>query len=786
VDANAGDDKAVQVSFNGGQGSNYSVPSLDGVTGSITPKSLAATGNVSDKTYDGTTDAAVTIGLSGLISGETLGTSTVGASFDSANAGVRTASIDSVTLADNGAYLASNYTLATSDISFASGDDTAVISAKSLTASATAADKVYDRTTDAQVSFVLGGLVGSEDLGTPVYSASFASANVGSQALTLDSIQLTNGSTGLSANYALAAGDVTFAQSSAEITARPLTFSGTASVQDKVYDGTVSATADLANLLFNGLLSGDSLGTAVATFVDANAGDDKAVQVSFNGGQGSNYSVPSLDGVTGSITPKSLAAAGVVQGRDYDGTDAADVQITLSGLVTGETLGDTVVGASFDSVNVGAPSVSLDTITLVNDGDTLASNYALAPSDVTLDLSNAMISPYEITISGITALDKTFDGSDIATVDTSAATGWIDGDDFSVVATGRFEDAEIGPSKRVDLISTYAGSARSNYIINDQQFAVASILAQQPDNAEQPSDAQDVAALVQATLSRVETEEVGSQSSNSIGSLTSGLFEPTESPQQNYFVLDIEAFLPQRRATINQAFLSYDVPIVITVSEDSALTQAFNLNQQITTEEDEFSLPISDILGVSSIPPEYQVIIAIPGSDEAPDWAAFDREKQAIVGNLPKTGELAAMLRIGVSDPNGNFVAVSIELRAETPALLAGQIQGLARTGQDVVGAPGFLSIKALRPLEVSAAESFVFEVDEATFVHENSGEPLQYSATLADGGPLPSWISFDTASLTFTGQAPVGVQGQLDVSVKAIDSASQEAQVQMRIDVKG
>jgi hypothetical protein len=86
----------------------------------------------------------------------------------------------------------------------------------------------------------------------------------------------------------------------------------------------------------------------------------------------------------------------------------------------------------------------------------------------------------------------------------------------------------------------------------------------------------------------------------------------------------------------------------------------------------------------------------------------------------------------------------------------------------------------------VSAAESFVFEVDEATFVHENSGEPLQYSATLADGGPLPSWISFDTASLTFTGQAPVGVQGQLDVIVKAIDSASQEAQVQMRIDVKG
>lgn len=772
---------ALNSTYSGADVGNYTITDQTSTSANITPVALQVVAVLDDKTYDASISTTVTQNsVLGLVGSEDL-LIEIGADLQSSNAGTHSGVLSSAVVNDGVTGLASNYTLATSDISFAVGGDTAVIAAKSLTATATAADKVYDRTTDAQVSFVLGGLVGSEDLGTPVYSASFASANVGSQAVTLDSIQLTNGSTGLSANYALAAGDVTFAQSSAQITARPLTFSGTASVQNKVYDGTVSATADLTNLSFNGQLSGDSLGTAVATFVDANAGDDKVVQVSFNGGQGSNYSVPSLDGVTGTIAPKSLTATGIVQARDYDGTDTANVQITLSGLVAGQTLGDTVVGASFDSVNVGSQGVTLNTITLINEGNILASNYDLAASDVTLDLSGAVISPYEITISGITAASKPFDGNDTATIDTSAATGWIAEDDFSVVATGRFEDAEIGTDKRVDLISTYAGNALSNYIITDQQATVASILAPQTPR---PDNVQDVSNAVQEALNQTPNGVLAPQTANVTGSFENGPSEKTGTASQDDPILDVESFLPQRRDAINRAFLSYDVPMIITVSEVSALTQAFNPDQQATTEEDEFSLPISDILGVSAVPPQFQVILAIPGSGDSPDWVSFDRETQAIVGKLPEGGDLVTMLRIGVSDPDGNFAAVSLALRANAADQLAGQPQGGVRTGQDVVGAPGFLSIKALRPLEVAVGESFVFEVDEATFVHENSGEPLQYTATLADGGPLPSWTSFDAASLTFTGQAPVGVQGQLDVIVKAIDSASQEAQVQMRIDV--
>jgi len=102
----------------------------------------------------------------------------------------------------------------------------------------------------------------------------------------------------------------------------------------------------------------------------------------------------------------------------------------------------------------------------------------------------------------------------------------------------------------------------------------------------------------------------------------------------------------------------------------------------------------------------------------------------------------------------------------------------------NTVKIPGFLSVEALKPPVFAAGSRFTFEVPKGTFTHENSSEPLKFRATLADGSPLPSWIVFNAETQTFSGEAPKGEEQELDVVVTAIDSASQEAQVQMRIKV--
>lgn len=57
-----------------------------------------------------------------------------------------------------------------------------------------------------------------------------------------------------------------------------------------------------------------------------------------------------------------------------------------------------------------------------------------------------------------------------------------------------------------------------------------------------------------------------------------------------------------------------------------------------------------------------------------------------------------------------------------------------------------------------------------ATSFSDADGDALTYSATLADGSPLPDWLSFDAATRTFTGTPPQGFDGNLSLSVTVHD----------------
>lgn len=68
--------------------------------------------------------------------------------------------------------------------------------------------------------------------------------------------------------------------------------------------------------------------------------------------------------------------------------------------------------------------------------------------------------------------------------------------------------------------------------------------------------------------------------------------------------------------------------------------------------------------------------------------------------------------------------------------------------------------------------DTFSYIVDSDTFVDPDADDILTYSATLADGRALPSWLSFDTVTHTFNGTPDTS--GVLSVSVIAKDSGDQ------------
>jgi hypothetical protein len=134
---------------------------------------------------------------------------------------------------------------------------------------------------------------------------------------------------------------------------------------------------------------------------------------------------------------------------------------------------------TFSQKNVGTNlSYSLSALSL---GGVDASNYYLSGGG-TSSGSNGVITAKPLTISGITAANKTYDGTSLATVSTAGVTsgvlqsgGMIAGDQVIVNATGIFNSKDVATAKTVTLSSTYSGADAGNYQITDQSSTVANV-----------------------------------------------------------------------------------------------------------------------------------------------------------------------------------------------------------------------------------------------------------------------------------------------------------------------
>ncbi|TKD50759.1 peroxidase family protein [Sphingomonas baiyangensis] len=66
---------------------------------------------------------------------------------------------------------------------------------------------------------------------------------------------------------------------------------------------------------------------------------------------------------------------------------------------------------------------------------------------------------------------------------------------------------------------------------------------------------------------------------------------------------------------------------------------------------------------------------------------------------------------------------------------------------------------------------AFSFAVPTNAFREDNTGDTLAWSARMANGDPLPAWLSFDAATRTFSGTPPAGFVGALTVQVAVTDT---------------
>lgn len=165
-----------------------------------------------------------------------------------------------------------------------------------------------------------------------------------------------------------------------DVTVSPATISITsATVQDKIYNGTTTATVESVD--FTGLVTGESLSlntdyTATAAFTDKSAGENKEVTVTVNLKEGGNYTFgnnSSTFGTTATISPLKVKLEWSNQTSfTYDGQPHS-----VTAAITNAVSGDDVSVVYDSNSTTSATNVGNYTATVSGlDGDD-ASNYTI-------------------------------------------------------------------------------------------------------------------------------------------------------------------------------------------------------------------------------------------------------------------------------------------------------------------------------------------------------------------------------------------------------------------------
>jgi hypothetical protein len=334
----------------------------------------------------------------------------------------------------------------------------------------TANDKVYDATTDPTLntgSGALVGVLGSDDVSLDPTEATgaFSDANVGTgKTVTVSDLTLTGSD----------ATDYTLTQptATASITQRPIMV--TAATNSKTYDGTTAAAA--VPTITSGTLQGSDISNFTETYDNRNVGTGKTLIPAGtvnDGNGGANYDVTFVNNTDGFIDLRPMTVTATTNAKVYDSsTSAAAVPtITPGSLGTGDTAAFT---ETYVSKNVGTGK-TLIPIGSVSDGNGGA-NY-----DVTfIDDTTGIITPSVLTVTGLSASDKTYDGATGATVTgTPTLNGVLGSDLIEVTGTvvGTFSDKNVGTNKSVAVSGlSLSGLVSSNYTLTEPTLS-ADIIA---------------------------------------------------------------------------------------------------------------------------------------------------------------------------------------------------------------------------------------------------------------------------------------------------------------------
>jgi VCBS repeat-containing protein len=189
------------------------------------------------------------------------------------------------------------------------------------------------------------------------------------------------------------------------------------------------------------------------------------------------------------------------------------------------------------------------------------------------------------------------------------------------------------------------------------------------------------------------------------------------------------------------------------------------IDDQVALEDAAFSLVLPDDLFIDADGDDILTRVTVSGYTTLPDWLQYDAATRTLFGTPD-------------NDDVGEFDVIVQGM----DTLGASGLHSFHVTVQNTNDAPEVgTPLSDLRALEDSA---FSFTLPAGSFRDVDVGDALTYTATLANGDPLPDWLTFDAQTGTFSGTPANGDVGELQVTVTATDLAGASASQTFALEV--
>ncbi|HZW24918.1 MAG TPA: putative Ig domain-containing protein [Gallionella sp.] len=249
-------------------------------------------------------------------------------------------------------------------------------------------------------------------------------------------------------------------------------------------------------------------------------------------------------------------------------------------------------------------------------------------------------------------------------------------------------------------------------------------------------------------------------------------------------------------------------------SSGQANSTLFQSLAQGQTATDTFSYTVSDMAGATSTA---TVTMTITGTNDGPvtadDVASVQEDGTLtaagnVLANDTDVDQGAVLSVANIGTLQGNYGSLSLNADGSYVYTLDNALVQFMGAGQSVTetfayeatdgiaATPATLTVTIAGTSDVPVLATqladqtrqqdaaFSFAVPAGSFTDIDNGDVLSYSATLADGSALPSWLSFDAATQTFSGTPGNADVGSLSIVVTATDSGGLSASSTFAVDV--